>query len=111
MLIHGVKLPKMLQVSGKKPWETKYLIDTLELWKFGDFKNFTSLNLLAYTLGIPSPKEDIDGSQVGQVYYQDEDLDRIQAYCEKDVLTVAQVYLRMKFMPLIQPDQVEIINH
>jgi predicted PolB exonuclease-like 3'-5' exonuclease len=111
MLIHGIKLPKMLQVSGKKPWETKYLIDTLELWKFGDFKNFTSLNLLAYTLGIPSPKDDIDGSQVGQVYYKDGALDRIQAYCEKDVLTVAQVYLRMKFMPLIQSDQVEIINH
>ena len=110
MMIQGIKLPKMLQVSGKKPWETKYLIDTMELWKFGDFKNFTSLNLLAYSLGIPSPKDDIDGSKVGKVYYTDNDLDRIQAYCEKDVLTVAQVYLKMNFMPLIKPDQVEIIN-
>jgi hypothetical protein len=101
----------MLQVTGKKPWETKYLIDTLELWKFGDLKNFSSLNLLAYTLGIPSPKDDIDGSQVGQIYYEEGDLERIKTYCEKDVLTVAQVYLRLSQLPLIEKDQVEIIKN
>jgi len=111
MLIHGIKLPAMLQVTGKKPWETKYLIDTLELWKFGDLKNFSSLNLLAYTLGIPSPKDDIDGSQVGQIYYEEGDLERIKTYCEKDVLTVAQVYLRLSQLPLIEKDQVEIIKN
>jgi len=81
MIINGIKLPKMLDISGKKPWETKFLLDTLELWKFGDYKHFTSLKLLAYILGISSPKDDIDGSQVGQVYWEDKDLERIKVYC------------------------------
>lgn len=102
MLINGVKLPEILNIAGKKPWEVMHLVDTMELWKFGDFKNYTSLALLATVLGIKSPKDDIDGSMVGRVYYDEHDLDRIVTYCEKDVKTVAQIYLRMNYLPLIE---------
>lgn len=94
MLIRGQSLPDCLNVQGKKPWEIPH-IDTLERWKFGDFKNYTSLSLLAEVLGIPSPKDDIDGSQVGRVFWEDGDLKRISEYCLKDVLTTARVYLRL----------------
>lgn len=87
MIINGLEIPEIMQVSGKKPWEIKHFIDTLELWKFGDIKNFTSLNLLAAVLGVPSPKDDIDGSQVGRVYWQEKDTERIAQYCQKDVQT------------------------
>lgn len=106
MLINGIKLPKMIDVAGKKPWEVKF-IDTLELWKFGDYKNYTSLNLLTTIFGIPSPKDDIDGSEVAGVYYNDNDLARIAAYCEKDVLATAQLFLRFKGEPLIDAELVE----
>lgn len=102
MLINGVKLPEILNIAGKKPWEVMHLVDTMELWKFGDFKNYTSLALLATVLGIKSPKDDIDGSMVGRVYYDEHDLDRIVTYCEKDVKTVAQIYLKMNCLPLIE---------
>jgi len=102
MLINGVKLPEILNIAGKKPWEVMHLVDTMELWKFGDFKNYTSLALLATVLGIKSPKDDIDGSMVGRVYYDEHDLDRIVTYCEKDVKTVAQIYLKMNYLPLIE---------
>ena len=92
---HGIKLPNMLNTSGKKPWELSFIIDTMDLWRFGDFKNYTSLNLLAAVLEIPSPKDDIDGSMVGQVYWKEKALDRIVKYCEKDVLTSARVYLKL----------------
>lgn len=95
MIINDITLPIILNVMGKKPWETKHLLDTMEMWKFGDYKNFTSLNLLANVLGIKSPKDDIDGSMVGKVYWEEGNLERIKIYCEKDVRTVAQVYLRM----------------
>ena len=95
MVINGVPLPDSLQVSGKKPWEVAHL-DTMDMWKFGDHKNFTSLSLLATVLGIPSPKSDIDGSQVAGVYWIDKDLPRIGRYCLQDVLTSAKVYLRLK---------------
>ena len=95
------------QISGKKPWEIPH-IDTMELWKFGDFKNYTSLNLLARALGIPTPKDDIDGSRVWEVYWKDRDLDRIVTYCQKDVVTVAQVFLRLQGSPTIHPDNIEI---
>lgn len=101
MIINEIPLPKILDISGKRPWETKFLLDTLEMWKFGDYKNYTSLKLLAHILGIPSPKDDIDGSQVGQVYWEEEDLDRIRVYCEKDVVTTAQVFLRLNNLPQI----------
>jgi len=93
MLINNLHLPKLLQLQGLKPWEIKH-IDTMELWKFGDYKNFTSLNLLAHTFGIPSPKDDIDGSQVSKTFYEDNDLPKIETYCKKDVITLARVYNR-----------------
>src|SRR5258708_1471826 len=107
MIIHGLTLPSLLQLSGKKPWEIPH-IDTMELWKFGDYKSFTSLNLLAHVLGIPTPKDDIDGSQVGEVYWSQQDLPRIVTYCQKDVITVAQVYLRMHGESAIKSENIEI---
>ena len=107
MLVHGIELPFLLDTSGKKPWETTHL-DTMEMWKFGDFKNHTSLNLLAALFGIPTPKDDIDGSQVHKVYYEEKNLDRIVAYCQKDVLTVAQLIKKFRGESLIPPDAVII---
>lgn len=107
LIIHGLFLPPILQISGKKPWEIAHL-DTMELWRFGDYKNFTSLNLLAHTLGIPTPKDDIDGSRVGEVYWKEHNLERIATYCQKDVATTAQIYLRLNGESLIQPEQLEI---
>lgn len=104
-VINGLMLPPPLQIAGKKPWEIPHL-DTMELWKFGDYKSFTSLELLAKILDIPSPKDDIDGSEVAHVYYIEEDLDRIVKYCEKDVLTVAQIMMRFLGKPLIPPENV-----
>ena len=95
MLINGMQLPRSLNISGKKPWEIPH-IDTMELWKFGDYKHFTSLELLAAVFGIPTPKDDINGSQVGQVFWLDGDLQRIATYCQKDVLTTARLYLKLK---------------
>ena len=105
MLINGIKLPLMLDIAGKKPWEVKH-IDTMELWKFGDYKHYTSLNLLAHLFGIPTPKDDISGADVARVYYEEKDLDRIVTYCEKDTLTVCQLLLKYKGMKLIESDQV-----
>ena len=90
MLIQGIRLPQMLDIAGKKPWEIAHL-DTMELWKFGDFKNYTSIKILAKVFGIPTPKDDIDGSQVRSVYYEENNLDRIEIYCKKDVVTVARL--------------------
>jgi DNA polymerase elongation subunit (family B) len=98
ILVLGVPLPPVLQVFGQRPWETPFL-DTMELWKFGDYKNFTSLALMAHIFGIPTPKDDIDGSMVAGVYYEDKDLARIAAYCEKDVLTTARIFLKLKGVP------------
>ena len=94
MIINGIALPGPLQLNNKKPWEITH-IDTLELWKFGDYKNYTSLALLAEVLGIPSPKSDIDGSMVGKVYWEEQNLERIAQYCMQDVLTTAKVYLHL----------------
>jgi hypothetical protein len=105
MVIHGLELPGPLQVAGKKPWEVSHL-DTMELWKFGDYKHYTSLKLLTHVLGIPSPKDDIDGSQVADVYYKDKNVDRIAKYCEQDVLAVAQVLLRFEQIPLLSEDEI-----
>lgn len=101
MLINGLKIPKTLNIAGKKPWEVNHL-DTTELWKFGDYKNYTSLNLLANIFNIPTPKDDIDGSDVARVYWENKDLERIATYCQKDVITVAQLLLRFKGEPLIE---------
>ncbi len=106
MLINGISLPDILNLSGKKPWEVQFM-DTLELWKFGDYKNYTSLNLLTAVFDIPTPKDDIDGSMVGKVYYETGDLKRIAIYCEKDVVATAQVYLKIKEQELIAEDCIE----
>jgi hypothetical protein len=105
MIVNRVPLPSLLDTSGKKPWEVNHL-DTMELWKFGDFKSYTPLNLLALTLGIPSPKDDIDGSMVWSVYWNDNDLTRIVTYCEKDVEALANVYLRIKGFEMIPKEAV-----
>jgi predicted PolB exonuclease-like 3'-5' exonuclease len=105
MLIHGIKIPAKLNLMGKKPWEVPHL-DTLELWKFGDYKHFTSLKLLTKVLGVPSPKDDIDGSEVAKVYYQDKDVNRIATYCEKDVIAVAQIILRLRLENLLRDDEI-----
>lgn len=110
LLVNQLPFPKVLQIQGKKPWETQHLLDTLELWKFGDRKNFTSLKVLASVLNFPSPKDDIDGSQVGRVYWEETDLDRIAFYCEKDVLATVQLFLRYRRMPLLEADQVAHVD-
>ena len=107
MVINDVCVPALLVISGKKPWEVNHL-DTMELWKFGDYKSYTSLNLLAHALGIPTPKDDIDGSMVGKIYWNEHDTARIVHYCQKDVMTVAQVYLRLNREPIIEAENVEI---
>lgn len=106
MLVNQLPLPKLLDIAGKKPWESRHLLDTLEMWKFGDIKNYTSLRLLCALFGIPSPKDDITGADVGQIYWEERDLDRIAKYCEKDVLATAQLYLRLKRLPLLRENQV-----
>ncbi len=103
MIIKDIVIPEIINVAGKKPWEVRFL-DTMELWKFGDFKHYSSLKLLTAVLGIPSPKDDIDGSMVGKVYYETGDVDRIAVYCEKDVLATAQVYLKLNGLELLDPD-------
>jgi len=106
MLVNGVPLPSMLNVAGKKPWEVAFL-DTMELWKFGDRKNYTSLHLLSTLFGIPTPKDDIDGSMVAEVYYGQNDIKRIAVYCEKDVLTIVQLLRKYRGEELIPAENVE----
>lgn len=109
MIINLLKIPAQLQIAGKKPWEVNHL-DTMELWKFGDYKNFTSLNLLAAIFNIPTPKDDIDGSKVREVYYEEKNLQRIVTYCQKDVITTAQILLRFKGMDLISEDNITYVG-
>jgi hypothetical protein len=109
MIINGLVIPEILDNAGKKPWDVK-LLDTMELWKFGDYKNYTSLDLLTSVLGIPSPKDDIDGSMVAGVYYVENDLERIVRYCEKDVLAIGQVLLRFMNLPEISDENIESVT-
>lgn len=104
-LINGLNLPNILNTAGKKPWEVNHL-DTLQLWKFGDYKNYTSLNLLTAIFDIPTPKDDIDGSMVNQVYWEDNDLERIMIYCQKDVVALTQLFLRMNNLTLVNEDNI-----
>ena len=105
MIINAIALPYCMQLYGRKPWEVSH-IDTMDMWRFGDYKNFTSLSLLAEVLGIPSPKSDLDGSMVAGVYWHDKDLPRIASYCLQDVLTSARVYLRLAGIHDIDPEPV-----
>ncbi|MGS0747905.1 3'-5' exonuclease [Halpernia sp. GG3] len=100
-LINGIQPPLPFQMFGKKPWEIPHL-DTMELWKFGDYKSFVSLELLAHLFGIPTPKDDINGSQVASIYHIEKDLARIVKYCEKDVLTLANVFRKMRQEELLK---------
>ncbi|RLD46188.1 MAG: 3'-5' exonuclease, partial [Bacteroidetes bacterium] len=103
-VINNIKLSPMLDISATKRWENKHLIDTMEMWKFGDYKHYTSLDLLVHLFNIPTPKNDIDGSQVADVYYKEKNLERIVKYCEKDVIAIARLYLRFNNLEII-PDE------
>lgn len=107
MLIQGIPLPEPLQISGKKPWEVRHL-DTMELWKFGDYKHYTRLELLASVFGVPSSKDDLDGSQVNSTFHLENDLEKIKKYCLKDVEVTARVYLAMN--PQLELEEIEIIQ-
>ena len=109
MIVHQIELPNKLNLFGKKPWEVPHL-DTLEMWKFGDYKHFTSLKLLTAILGIPSPKDDIDGSEVANVYYKEKNIQRIVTYCEKDTIAVAQILLRFNNQELLKEKDIVSIN-
>jgi 3'-5' exonuclease len=109
LIINRIPLPDILNIAGKKPWEVAHL-DTMELWKFGDYKAYTTLNLLCAALEIPTPKDDIDGSMVWQVYWEEKNLERIVRYCHKDVLTVAQIFRRYRGEELIPAEVVEEVT-
>ncbi len=105
MIINRIAIPEKLNLFGKKPWEIAHL-DTMDLWKFGDYKHYTSLKLLTNILNIPSPKDDIDGSQVAEVYYKDNDVKRIATYCEKDTIAVAQLLLRFNNQEILKEEDI-----
>jgi 3'-5' exonuclease len=109
MLVHGIKLPLLFDTAGKKPWEARHL-DTMELWKFGDHKHYTSLDLLASVFNLESPKSELDGSQVAGVYWNENNLDRIVEYCRRDVITVAQLMLRYKGEELLDPEEIMVLD-
>lgn len=108
ILINGLKLPRLLDIAGKKPWEVNHL-DTLELWKFGDYKHYTSLNLLTKIFNIPTPKDDIDGSEVAHVYWVEDNLPRIVTYCQKDVVALTNLLLRYKGVDIIGEENIEFV--
>jgi DNA polymerase elongation subunit (family B) len=107
MLIHGISLPEPLQLAGKKPWELRH-VDTMDLWKFGDYKHYTRLELLAGVFGITSSKESIDGSEVNASYYQEKNIEKIKAYCLRDVEVTARIYLALH--PQQDPFEVVLVD-
>lgn len=109
ILINSLPLPSILDSAGKKPWEVQFL-DTMELWKFGDYKHYTSLELLSAVFDIPTPKDDISGSEVYKVYWQERDIERIRIYCQKDVLTVARLFLKYQQQPTIEDEQIVYVD-
>ena len=109
LLINGLNIPTFLDFQNMKPWETN-IIDTFQYWRFGDYKHYTSLKLLAAALNVPSPKDDIDGSMVGEVYWVQKNLERIVTYCQKDVVTTANIILRFKNQPLLTAEQIEVVK-
>lgn len=98
MLVQGISLPEPLQIAGRKPWEVRHL-DTMELWKFGDYKYYTRLELLASVFGVPSSKDDLDGSQVNTTFHLEKDIQKIEKYCLKDVEVTARVFIAMNPQP------------
>jgi predicted PolB exonuclease-like 3'-5' exonuclease len=107
-VVHGIHLPKLLDVGGLKPWEVGFL-DTMQMWSFGDRKNFTSLALLTHLLGIPTPKDDISGADVARVYYEEKDVERIATYCRKDVVATVQLYLRLRGLPGVDAQRITVV--
>jgi DNA polymerase elongation subunit (family B) len=107
-LLNGLEIPSLLDIAGKKPWEVN-LLDTMELWKFGDYKSYTSLELLAASFGIPTPKDDIDGSMVWRVFWEQNDVERIKVYCQKDVITVAQLLLKFRNEEMLSEEQILLV--
>lgn len=105
MLIHGIDLPGALDIAGKKPWEISHL-DTMELWKFGDYKHYTSMSLLCHLFKVPTPKDDISGADVARVYYEENNLARIVTYCQKDVIALIQLFLRFRNEKLVNEDNI-----
>jgi 3'-5' exonuclease len=109
LLINSLHIPAYLDFQNMKPWDTN-MIDTFQYWRFGDYKNYTSLKLLAAALGVPSPKDDIDGSMVADVYWKEKNIERIATYCQKDVVTTGNIILRFKNMELIKEENVVIVK-
>lgn len=109
LVVNGLRIPPFLDFQNMKPWETN-MVDTFQYWRFGDYKHYTSLKLLAAALNVPSPKDDIDGSMVGDVYWKEKDLERIVTYCQKDVITTANIVLRFKNLPLLLSENIEIVK-
>ncbi len=110
MLMHGIELPKVLKLLGKKSWEVPHL-DTLELWKFGDYKHYTSLELLATIFGITSSKSEMNGSQVSHVYYVEKNMPKITKYCSADIVVLTQLYMKMNNFPLIKDEHIQILEN
>jgi uncharacterized protein YprB with RNaseH-like and TPR domain len=114
LLINYLPIPRYLDFQNMKPWETN-IVDTFQYWRFGDYKNFTSLKLLAAAMGIASPKDDIDGSMVGDLYWngaaeeREANLKRIAVYCQKDVITTGNIFLRFKNITPLSTDEIEIV--
>lgn len=109
MTVHGISLPEVLNLKGKKPWEVNHL-DTMEMWKFGDRKSYTSLDLLGAIFNIPSSKDMMQGSEVSHYYYEKKDLESIMTYCRKDVVALAQVFRKMSFLPIFEAEAIRIVD-
>jgi len=108
MLIHGISIPRILDTGNMKPWEIP-IIDTMNMWKFGDRKNYTSLDLLAALFNIETSKSDIDGSDITRVYHQEDGLERISEYCKRDIVVTVQLFLKLKSLPLVNPENITIL--
>lgn len=107
MLINGIDVPEILDIAGKKPWEVN-LLDTMELWKFGDYKHYTSIALLCHIFQVPTPKDDISGADVARVYYEENNLERITKYCEKDVVALIQLFLKFRNESLVKEENIQL---